>query len=80
MRKLPVQQAIFDGEIVALRDDGISDFEELQNAGSDRGAESLHYFVFDLLYLDGRNLMDAPLTERKTELARILKKKGTLRG
>jgi bifunctional non-homologous end joining protein LigD len=32
-----------------------------------------HYFIFDLLYLDGRDLRPLPLVERKTELQKILK-------
>ena len=52
-KTLPVTQAILDGEIVALRPDGVSDFQELQTAFRDRRLESLQYYLFDLLYLDG---------------------------
>lgn len=71
--KLPVEQAIFDGEIVALRGDGVSDFQELQNAIHDRRAGSLHYYIFDVLHLDGRDLTQTPLIERKKLLADLLK-------
>src|SRR5262249_46786607 len=75
-RKLPARQAIFDGEIVAVRADGGTDFQALQNAGHDRRASSLHYYIFDLLFLDGRDLRQEPLTERKEILATLLKKEG----
>lgn len=75
-RELPVRQAILDGEIVALRPDGVSDFQELQNAFQEHRVGALHYFVFDLLYLDGRDLTQAPLLERKELLAKLLTQKG----
>jgi bifunctional non-homologous end joining protein LigD len=73
-RTLPARQAIFDGEIVALRPDGVSDFQSLQNAYQDRRGALLHYFIFDLLYLDGKDLTPAPLEERRAALAALLKK------
>lgn len=76
VQKLPLQQAIFDGEVVALREDGVSDFQQLQNAFRDRRGASLHYYIFDLLFLDGKDLTATPLVERKEILANLLKKAG----
>jgi bifunctional non-homologous end joining protein LigD len=75
-RTLPVKQAILDGEIVALRSDGVSDFQALQNAIHDRRAGSLHYFLFDVLFLDGEDLTQQPLIERKQKLETLLNQKG----
>ncbi|HJQ98756.1 MAG TPA: DNA ligase D, partial [Candidatus Polarisedimenticolaceae bacterium] len=69
--ELPVESAVFDGEVVALAPDGTSRFQLLQNALSGGGA-ALTYFVFDLLYLDGWDLRDVPLLERKKALAGLL--------
>ncbi|MCQ9147631.1 MULTISPECIES: non-homologous end-joining DNA ligase [Brucella/Ochrobactrum group] len=67
---------ILDGEAVVLDDSGRSDFGALQRALGGRGgkrfaAESLFY-VFDLLYLDGRDLTGMPLRERRAKLASLL--------
>ena len=63
--ELPLKQAILDGEIVALNDQGISDFQRLQNALSAGEDAELVYYVFDLPHCDGYNLTGASLVERK---------------
>jgi bifunctional non-homologous end joining protein LigD len=64
-------EAIFDGEIVVVDDQGRSDFELMQNF-RDSGTGTLVYYVFDLLYLDGFDLRHIPLWRRKELLRRIL--------
>ena len=54
-RRLPVKSAILDGELVALRDGGVSDFQLLQSAIR-QNSSPLIYFVFDFLYFDGFDL------------------------
>jgi bifunctional non-homologous end joining protein LigD len=74
---LPVKQAILDGEVVALDEDGASNFQLLQeNLG--HGGGSLVYYVFDLLYLDGYDLRNLQLVERKALLAELLKGAGEI--
>ncbi len=73
-RRLPVKQALIDGEIVAQQPDGTTSFAALQNALSERRDGRLVYFVFDLLHLDGHDLRDASLEERKQLLARLIGK------
>jgi bifunctional non-homologous end joining protein LigD len=70
--KLPVKSAWLDGEIVALRPDGVSDFSTLQSAFRKKATSQLVYAVFDLLYLDGYDLRPCALVERKRLLALIL--------
>ncbi|HEY6969430.1 MAG TPA: non-homologous end-joining DNA ligase [Candidatus Angelobacter sp.] len=80
--KLKVEDAIFDGEIVALDEAGRSSFSLMQqrtgmtHPGKARGAKDLSvpivYYVFDLLYLNGYNLMRVPLEQRKELLAQIV--------
>lgn len=68
---LPVNDALFDGEIVVLRKDGTTSFQDLQNSLRG-GARNLTYFAFDLLHLDGFDLRAAPLAARKTALRALL--------
>jgi len=62
-----------DGEICALKADGVSDFGLLQNALSDHKTGALIYYVFDCLFADGRSLEKEPLRARKKTLQEILK-------
>jgi bifunctional non-homologous end joining protein LigD len=71
--KLKVSSALIDGEAVVLDADGRSSFQALQNALKGAPA-SIDYFAFDLLELDGEDLTQLPLTERKAKLAKILPK------
>ncbi len=73
LKKLKVTNAILDGEIVVLDEAGVSSFSMLQNALSEGESASLKYFVFDLLFLNGEDLRDRPLEERKQLLKALLK-------
>ncbi|MCR4282407.1 MAG: DNA ligase D [Bauldia sp.] len=68
---LPVKSALIDGEAVVRDEKGRSDFGKLQNAIAD-GQDSIVYFAFDLLFLDGEDLRKLPLIERKKRLAALL--------
>jgi bifunctional non-homologous end joining protein LigD len=70
--KLPVKSAWLDGEVVALKADGVSDFSTLQSAFREKATSQLTYSVFDLLYVDGYDVRPCPLVERKRLLAAIL--------
>jgi bifunctional non-homologous end joining protein LigD len=69
---LPVAEAVLDGEAVALQPDGTTSFAALQQALSDKRPERLHLYLFDLLHLDGWDLRESPLAERKALLRRLL--------
>jgi bifunctional non-homologous end joining protein LigD len=71
--------AIVDGEIATLDEDGRSDFQKLQARLSVQNPSRplmdsvpVNYYFFDLLYADGYDLRQAPLTERKAFLKSIL--------
>ncbi len=72
LSKLKVENAIFDGEVVALDKTGRSDFGLLQRAMKDKKSKDLVYYVFDLLFLNGTDLRGQPLEDRKKRLAKIL--------
>ncbi len=67
--EVPVETAIFDGEVVSLNDRGVSNFQKLQNALKTGDDASLVYYVFDLPYLNGYDLTNVPLVERKERFA-----------
>ena len=70
--KLGIESAIFDGEIAWVDESGRSDFQMLQNSLKSQKLNSLIYFIFDLLFLDGEDLRDLPLVERKEKLQKVL--------
>ncbi len=70
--------ALFDGEIVVIDEKGVSHFGDLQNWRSEADGE-LFYYVFDLLWLEGYNLMDLPLIERREILKQLIPKEGIIR-
>ncbi|MBS2040684.1 DNA ligase D [bacterium] len=71
LKKLPVKQAILDGEVVILDQQGVSRFQKLQNFLSRKGGGSPSYFLFDLLFLNGRDLRELELLERKDLLRNL---------
>ncbi len=80
---IDAREAIVDGEVVALDDEGRPDFSLLQERISEgrggRATVPLVYQAFDLLYLDGRSLLDVPLEERKRLLELVLRPSGRVR-
>ena len=69
MEGLGIGAAWFDGEMVALRPDGLPDFYALPRAiRGGRGALPLVYHVFDMLHLDGRDLLGLDVLARKRVL------------
>jgi bifunctional non-homologous end joining protein LigD len=69
---LSVEDAILDGEVVALNDKGIASFAELQAAFHEGHERFLVYYAFDLLHLNGHNTRGLSLLERKELLAQLL--------
>ncbi|WP_131536659.1 DNA ligase D [Pedobacter nototheniae] len=63
--------AVLDGEILVLNEKGISNFSALQNWRSEADGE-LVFYVFDLLWYDGKDLTDLPLNQRQAILKNIL--------
>ena len=56
-------ETVIDGEVVALDRDGKPSFNTLQNYGS--AGAPLHFYIFDLLILKGRDIMGEPLVKRR---------------
>jgi bifunctional non-homologous end joining protein LigD len=79
-RALAGRQAVLDGEVVAFDADGRPSFQKLQgrmHLTSEHAVRRLaqsdpvHYVIFDLLWLDGRSLMELPYTERREHLMEL---------
>jgi bifunctional non-homologous end joining protein LigD len=63
-------ETVIDGELVALDEKGKSDFGLLQNF---RSAESkIHFYVFDLLVLEGKDVSQLPLDKRRALFAKVI--------
>jgi bifunctional non-homologous end joining protein LigD len=84
--RLDAKQAIIDGEIVALDENGRSVFQKLQNRSGVRNPSQtllrqvpVTYYAFDLLYCDGYDLRKTPLERRKELLQEILRPNETIR-
>jgi bifunctional non-homologous end joining protein LigD len=68
---------ILDGEVVVFNDHGVPDFDTLQLYTG--GRKPITYCVFDILWLDGHNLMELPLVQRKNLLKILISDNKVLR-
>jgi bifunctional non-homologous end joining protein LigD len=70
--------AVLDGEICVLNDEGHPEFQLLQHYEENRH-RPIQYYVFDLLSLDGHDTTSLPLIERKELLKKFLVKNETIK-
>jgi len=63
--------AVVDGEVVMLDENGKSNFGALQNWQTESDGE-IYFYVFDLLWMNGKDLMQIPLSERRAILKQII--------
>jgi len=72
VRSLPVRQAVLDGEALWMTGAGPAPFQDtVAQIDSDAPPEGVETFLFDLLHVDGEDLLDAPLEERTARLAAV---------
>jgi bifunctional non-homologous end joining protein LigD len=76
-RRLQADRAVIDGEIVAVDADGHPSFQALQHRAAHR-RHTIVFYAFDLLHLDGEDLMARPLDERRQRLPAVLDDSGVL--
>lgn len=69
---LDAKSAYLDGELVVEAPNGVSDFGALQNDLGSRRTDRLRICLFDIMFLDGKDLKPLPLHERKAILTRLL--------
>jgi bifunctional non-homologous end joining protein LigD len=65
---------LLDGEVVALDKHGAPDFAALQATLSEHKTEELIFFAFDLLFIEGEDLRQMPLRDRKARLKALFAK------
>lgn len=70
--------AVVDGEIVMLDENGKSNFGALQNWRSEADGD-IYYYVFDILWLNGKDLMQLPLSARRNILKQVIPESNTIR-
>jgi DNA ligase-1 len=67
-RSLPVRRAVLDGEAIALRADGRPEPFQVTSSRMASGAPGIVPVLFDVLHLDGEDLLDAPMARRAEAL------------
>lgn len=70
--------ALLDGEVVVLNDEGRPDFNSIQLWEKKKHGQ-LVYYVFDLLWIDGYNIMNEPLHKRRSLLSQLMPDNGIIR-
>jgi DNA ligase-1 len=69
---LPVRSIVLDGEALGMTDDGPATFQDtVARIDADAQPEGIATFLFDVLHVDGDDLLDAPLLERNARLQAI---------
>src|SRR6202048_2104403 len=71
------KQAVLDGEVVVLDEEGRPSFQLLQHRG--REPRPMQYVVYDLVYFDGQRLFKVPLEDRKRLLRDIVRDGGLMK-
>lgn len=66
------QHVVLDGEVVVMNESGSSNFGALQNWRSEADGD-LVFYLFDILWLDGKDLRELPFTERRRKLKSLRK-------
>ncbi|BBP53439.1 multifunctional non-homologous end joining protein LigD [Pseudomonas sp. St386] len=72
LAELGLESAWLDGEMVVANDQGVPDFQALQNAFEAGSSGKIAYYLFDMPYLNGMDLRKVPVQERRTALAAVL--------
>ncbi|BFO04278.1 DNA ligase D [Pseudomonas guariconensis] len=72
LRDLKLKSAWLDGEVVVAGENGLADFQALQNAFDTEHDERITYYVFDLPFLGGQDLRQVPLQDRRETLRQLL--------
>jgi bifunctional non-homologous end joining protein LigD len=69
---LGLESAWLDGEMVVANEQGVPDFQALQNAFDAGASANILYYLFDLPYLNGVDLREVPVEERRVALSTVL--------
>lgn len=76
-RRVQAEQAVIDGEIVAVDAQGRPSFQALQHRGT-HPTHTIVFYAFDILHLNGEDTTALPLKERRAKLAHVIARSGLL--
>src|SRR4029077_5141735 len=71
VKNLEADECVFDGEVVALDEEGRSSFQLLQAREIEGRKSPIYFYAFDFLQLDGKSLVSLPLEARKNVLENL---------
>lgn len=72
LAELRLESAWLDGEVVVTNEQGVPDFQALQNAFEAGRSASIMFYLFDMPYLNGVDLREVPVEERRAALSTVL--------
>ncbi|MBD9416334.1 DNA ligase D [Pseudomonas sp. PDM16] len=72
LAKLGLHNSWLDGEVVALNEQGLPDFQQLQSAFEIGRSHDLIYYLFDAPFINGEDLRQIPLEKRRARLKLLL--------
>lgn len=72
LAKLGLSDSWLDGEVVALNEQGLPDFQQLQNAFDIGRSHDLIYYLFDAPFLNGEDMREVPVETRRAQLKTAL--------
>ena len=73
VQALKLKDSWLDGEVVVLNENGLPSFQALQNAFDVGASQDIIFYLFDAPYLNGIDLREVPLEERRAQLEKLLK-------
>ena len=74
LASLGLESAWLDGEVIVANEDGVPDFQALQNAFDSGRSGNIVFYAFDMPYLNGMDLRDVPLEQRRAALAEVMER------
>ncbi|AFJ58044.1 DNA ligase D [Pseudomonas fluorescens A506] len=74
LASLALQSAWLDGEVIAADDEGVPSFQILQNAFESGKSQAIVFYLFDMPYLNGVDLREVPVEERRAALAQVVER------
>lgn len=72
LKGLKLDDTWLDGEMVVLNQEGLPDFQALQNAFETGAGKDIVYYVFDMLFHKGEDLRELPVEQRREMLKKVL--------
>lgn len=74
LASLALESAWLDGEVIAADEEGVPSFQILQNAFESGKSGVIVFYLFDMPYLNGVDLREVPIEERRAALAKVVER------